>query len=236
MSLSDLKCSPKSQKKIFKKIPVTGNCYNFFVFQPILIKNWLEKDIFLKRSFPGSFSQSSDRYPVRRFGGKIRECSCLSKLFLRKVLRHSPSRMPLPFELRKSQLKIVGECSGLSQSSEHWAFPTKNNMCGYRNRNDIELWEIIMQARLRCYFLVKRGWPRKVRLHTFFHIFTLLEFIFFISEIFESSSREGMKNQVIRKTPRKWTLQKEICFQSKFYQNLLKNKKVLAFSGYRNFF
>ena len=152
------------------------------------------------------------------------------------ALRHSPSRMPLPFELRKSQLKIVGECSGLSQSSEHWAFPTKNNMCGYRNRNDIELWEIIMQARLRCYFLVKRGWPRKVRLHTFFHIFTLLEFIFFISEIFESSSREGMKNQVIRKTPRKWTLQKEICFQSKFYQNLLKNKKVLAFSGYRNFF
>ena len=32
-------------------------------------------------------------------------------------------------ELRKSH-KIVGGCSGLSQSSEHWAFPTKNNMWG----------------------------------------------------------------------------------------------------------
>ena len=75
------------------------------------------------------WAQSSDRYPVRRFGGKIRECSCLiSKLILRKVLRHSPS---LSFELRKSH-KIVAWCSGLSQSSEHCAPPTKNNMRGYR--------------------------------------------------------------------------------------------------------
>ena len=53
-------------------------------------------------------------------------------LILRKVLRHSPSRMSLSFALRKSH-KIVGWCSGLSQSSEHCAAPpTKNNMRGYR--------------------------------------------------------------------------------------------------------
>ena len=55
--------------------------------------------------------------------------SQVTTIILRKVLRHSPSRMSLPFELRKSY-KLVGWCSGLSQSSEHWAFPTKNNMRG----------------------------------------------------------------------------------------------------------
>ena len=92
------------------------------------------------------WSRSSDRYPVRRFGGKIRECSCLSsKLILRKVLRHSPSRMPLPFELRKSQNKIVGWCSGLPQSSEHCAPPTKNNM------------RVVMQVGSRCHLWMKSG-------------------------------------------------------------------------------
>ena len=54
---SDVPPDLEEKVKFFsgKKKRTLGKCSNFFVFQPILIKIYLESDLVLSRPFPGSF-------------------------------------------------------------------------------------------------------------------------------------------------------------------------------------
>ena len=136
----------------------------------------------------------------------------------------TPQRFYVTFSTQANSDIRLGECLetfreiNLLLRQEHSLIFPPNLWVGYLSEDWAHLCELWCVQSLLQHLLLDASfrimWLNEVKVN---FVFVFSEFVFFHFGNFRKWLERDMKTPNIRKTPRKWTFQKETCFQLNFY-------------------